>query len=95
MAWYQRENGISVLVACQNEEATLALCILSFLEFADEIIEPMVVGLDDIEVDAGNQLLALAADQVPGLLPVAVRAIVLQFLNQIPAQGVDSDLVPR
>lgn len=38
MRWYERENGISVLISCQNEEAIVALCILSFLEFGDELI---------------------------------------------------------
>lgn len=38
MKWYERKNGISVLIACQNEEAIIALCILSFLEFGDELI---------------------------------------------------------
>jgi glycosyltransferase involved in cell wall biosynthesis len=34
----RRINGISVLLASQNEEATLELSIRSFLDFADEII---------------------------------------------------------
>jgi glycosyltransferase involved in cell wall biosynthesis len=38
MRWFERKNGISVLVACQNEEAVVALCLLSFLEFGDELI---------------------------------------------------------
>ncbi len=38
MQFRKRKEGISVLVACQNEEATLALCVISFLDFADEII---------------------------------------------------------
>lgn len=33
-----RKNGISVLIPTQNEEAIVALCILSFLEFGDELI---------------------------------------------------------
>jgi glycosyltransferase involved in cell wall biosynthesis len=36
--WYERKNGISVLIATQNEEAIVALCLLSFLEFGDELI---------------------------------------------------------
>ena len=31
-------NGISVLIAAQNEEKTIRLCVESFLEFGDEII---------------------------------------------------------
>jgi glycosyltransferase involved in cell wall biosynthesis len=38
MRWYERDNGISVLIACQNEEVMLGACVLSFLDFADEII---------------------------------------------------------
>lgn len=38
MEYKKRKDGISVLIACQNEEATLALCVISFLDFADEII---------------------------------------------------------
>ena len=38
MHWYERQNGISVLIACQNEEALIALCIRSFLAFGDELI---------------------------------------------------------
>jgi glycosyltransferase involved in cell wall biosynthesis len=36
--WFERNNGISVLIATQNEEAIVALCILSFLEFGDELV---------------------------------------------------------
>lgn len=38
MKWSDRKNGISVLIASQNEEAVVALCLLSFLEFGDELI---------------------------------------------------------
>lgn len=38
MKWSNRPNGISVLVACQNEEAIVHLCIKSFLDFGDELI---------------------------------------------------------
>lgn len=34
----RRKNGISVLLACQNEEALIALCIRSFIDFGDELI---------------------------------------------------------
>ncbi|MCA9297398.1 MAG: glycosyltransferase [Phycisphaerales bacterium] len=34
----RRKPGISVLVATQNEEATVSACIRSFLDFADELI---------------------------------------------------------
>lgn len=34
----KRKNGISVLIPTQNEEAIVGLCILSFLEFGDELI---------------------------------------------------------
>jgi glycosyltransferase involved in cell wall biosynthesis len=34
----RRKNGISVLLATQNTEKTIELCIRSFLDFADEII---------------------------------------------------------
>ena len=33
-----KPNGISVLIAAQNEEKTIKLCVESFLKFADEII---------------------------------------------------------
>jgi glycosyltransferase involved in cell wall biosynthesis len=33
-----RKNGISVLLACRNEEAIIALCIVSFIDFADELV---------------------------------------------------------
>ena len=36
--WYLKPNGISVLIAAQNEEKTIRLCVESFLEFGDEII---------------------------------------------------------
>ena len=35
---HRRLNGVSTLIACQNEEATVGWSILSFLPFADEII---------------------------------------------------------
>ena len=38
MKWWPRKNGISVLIAAQNEEATIEGCIRSFLEFGDELI---------------------------------------------------------
>jgi len=38
MRWQERRNGISVLIPTQNEEAVVALCVLSFLEFGDELI---------------------------------------------------------
>jgi glycosyltransferase involved in cell wall biosynthesis len=38
MKTINRNNGISVLIASQNEEAMIALCVLSFLDFGDEII---------------------------------------------------------
>jgi len=38
MSWLDRKNGISVLIAAQNEEAIIAMCILSFLDFGDELI---------------------------------------------------------
>ncbi len=34
----KRKPGISVLIACQNEEVMVSLCIRSFLEFGDELI---------------------------------------------------------
>jgi len=34
----KRKPGISVLIATQNEEAMVSLCIRSFLEFGDELI---------------------------------------------------------
>lgn len=34
----RRKHGISVLIACQNEEFVIELCIRSFLEFGDELI---------------------------------------------------------
>ncbi len=38
MYWNNRPNGISLLLACKNEEAILPLCLKSFIDFADEII---------------------------------------------------------
>ncbi len=38
MVRYSRLNGISLLLACRNEETTLELCVKSFLDFADEIL---------------------------------------------------------
>lgn len=38
MRWSNRKNGISVLIACQNEEKMVSLCIRSFLNFGDELI---------------------------------------------------------
>jgi glycosyltransferase involved in cell wall biosynthesis len=38
MKWWQRKNGISVLIPTQNEEAIVGLCLLSFLDFGDELI---------------------------------------------------------
>lgn len=34
----RRKPGVSVLIATQNEEATVAACIRSFIEFGDELI---------------------------------------------------------
>jgi len=53
MFWNHRPNGISLLLACQNEEAILPLCLQSFLEFADEII---IVdnGSTDSSIDIAN-----------------------------------------
>ncbi|MFH1514285.1 MAG: glycosyltransferase, partial [bacterium] len=36
--WIQKKPGISVLIATQNEEAIIGLCIKSFLAFGDELI---------------------------------------------------------
>jgi glycosyltransferase involved in cell wall biosynthesis len=33
-----RKNGVSILIPTQNEEAMVGLCILSFLDFGDELI---------------------------------------------------------
>jgi len=38
MRWSNRKNGISVLIACQNEEPIVDLSIRSFLEFGDELV---------------------------------------------------------
>jgi len=38
MKWYQRKNGISVLISTQNEEALVSLCIRSLIDFGDELI---------------------------------------------------------
>lgn len=38
MKWSGRKNGISVLIPTQNEEEIVSLCLLSFLEFGDELI---------------------------------------------------------
>jgi len=38
MLWSNRKNGISVLIACQNEELVVDLSIRSFLEFGDELV---------------------------------------------------------
>jgi len=54
MFWNRRPNGLSLLLACQNEEAILPLCLQSFLDFADEII---IVdnGSTDGSIDIANE----------------------------------------
>ena len=55
MKWYERKNGISLLCASQNAEETLALCVVSFIDFADEIIL-VDNGSQDRSIQIGQQL---------------------------------------
>ncbi len=55
-----RENGISILIPTQNEEAIVALCILSFLDFGDELIV-----VDNGSVDHTKQIIRDLAERHP------------------------------
>lgn len=63
MKWYERKNGISVLFASQNAEETLAISVLSFLEFGDEIIL-VDNGSNDASVHLGQELQAAFPEKV-------------------------------
>ena len=56
----RRKNGISVLIACQNEEAVLGLCIYSFLAFGDELII-----VDNGSVDNSKAIAQRYANEYP------------------------------
>ncbi|MBV7338395.1 glycosyltransferase [Chloroflexi bacterium TSY] len=60
MRWYERKNGISVLIACQNEEALIELCIRSFLEFGDELIV-----VDNGSTDRSKEIVQALQTQYP------------------------------
>ena len=60
MRWYERKNGISVLIACQNEEALISLCIRSFLEFGDELIV-----VDNGSIDRSKEIVRSLQAQYP------------------------------
>lgn len=55
-----RRPGISTLIACQNEEATVGWCILSFLDFSDEIIV-----VDNGSTDSSKDICRELARQYP------------------------------
>jgi len=54
----RRENGISVLLPTQNEETIIKLTILSFLDFADEIIV-----VDNGSIDNTKEIIKEIANQ--------------------------------
>lgn len=57
----RRKPGISVLVATQNEEAVVSLCVRSFLEFGDELIV-----VDNGSSDHTKEIVQDLAAQCPG-----------------------------
>jgi len=57
----KRKPGISVLIATQNEEAMVALCIRSFLEFGDELIV-----VDNGSTDHTKEIVHALETQYPG-----------------------------
>jgi len=61
MKWYERKNGISVLIACRNEEAMIALCVRSFLEFGDELIV-----VDNGSTDRTTEIVRGLVSKYPG-----------------------------
>ena len=83
MFWNRRPNGISLLLACQNEEAILPLCINSFRDFADEII---IVdnGSTDGSIDIANEFSRNYSDQIQLL-----RAPTLTDLSAVRQLGLD------
>lgn len=58
-----KPSGISVLIAAQNEEKTIRLCVESFLEFGDEIII-VTNGSTDGTRDICNELVKEYPDKV-------------------------------
>ncbi|MFH1425971.1 MAG: glycosyltransferase [Candidatus Kerfeldbacteria bacterium] len=59
----RRKHGISVLIASQNEEATISLCIRSFLDFADEIIV-----VDNGSTDNTKMIIKRLEKSYPGMI---------------------------
>jgi glycosyltransferase involved in cell wall biosynthesis len=58
-----KPNGISVLIAAQNEEKTIKMCVESFLEFGDEIII-VTNGSTDNTRDICRELVKKYSDKV-------------------------------
>jgi glycosyltransferase involved in cell wall biosynthesis len=58
-----KPNGISVLIAAQNEEKTIRMCVESFLEFGDEIII-VTNGSTDNTRDICRELVKKYSDKV-------------------------------
>ncbi|MFH1845062.1 MAG: cytochrome b/b6 domain-containing protein [bacterium] len=63
-------------------------------ELPGEVLELVVVGLDHEQVQAADDLLSLAGDQIPARLPDAARAVVDDLGHEVAIEGEDPDGVP-